>query len=214
MHTWKTLKENNECCHSKWDFGKGEEPAVMCAACQRYVPQIQANIDHIKFKKMYNQKWGGVNEEIIVLDSNDPHSVSSSYKVHIEGTTCYISKVTNTRTTTIHRPRRACTNGGTLLGVKAVEFACIWETDLNNLQYLCGSCNESKGIKEWDLWAKEKNIEGIPARIGKWLACTNDGRAGKRKEPPAGIKYNGGPVKKIKITGNNVLKKRRGSSLF
>lgn len=129
------------------DFGAGIEAYFQCPGCDRELPAVLFDLDHIYPRNRYAQSnFQTIGDDHFVLldDSLTVRNQSSGRVFHDQ-----------------HRPQQARATGGYVTiqsgprynpVVNNVNAGAIWESDLNNLQFLCGICNSSKQNRTFLEW--------------------------------------------------------------
>jgi len=135
--TWKTTEytARTKLCNTFRDFGAGSEAYTKCPGCGRELPLVVFDLDHIRAKARYYHGYLGPDTSIVALDAVTLRP--ADVRVTVEGGVVRIES-------------------GSIYNAKVhlVQSDVIWENDLANLQFLCVSCNRSKGKQTWDEWGK------------------------------------------------------------
>lgn len=129
------------------DFGAGVENVAECPNCKRVLPTVCMHLDHIRPRSVYTVKMFQTAKTFEIYSDNGAQRIvkSPQYRGFIHGGVAYSMKMA------MHRPtkRQHKLSGGDTKFVnmgtgRTISPATVWENDLNNLQFLCMSCNTSK----------------------------------------------------------------------
>ena len=140
------------------NFGLGggtgtAENSAICPVCKRKLPTALMHLDHILPKSKHSLKLQSDDTEVFLLDEAPPHGSSSTYHGICKGGTLTIEKLGTggpTRRQSALATARAVPYRPPSLGTaKVVSTEAAWLNDLENLQWLCGACNTTKGDREF-----------------------------------------------------------------
>jgi 5-methylcytosine-specific restriction endonuclease McrA len=130
------------------DFGAGAENAATCPGCDRVLPTKCMHLDHILSQNRHSVSIAQSSDSLYLHSPTHPHDISDSYLGSLVGGIGYIHKIIPQIDT--GRPRRA--SRATLTGQQtAIDTGDLWKSDLDNLQFICGSCNSTKGDRDFDV---------------------------------------------------------------
>ncbi len=141
------------------DFGAGAEAAFTCPGCDRTLPAVLFHLDHIYPRARYAlTNFQNIGDDFFVL-------LDPNLNVRNRSSGQFLSQ---------NRPRQAQAVGGYVNirtspyvdDTRPVNAVAIWENDLNNLQFLCGICNTSKGPRTFSEWKPNSDTRPL-ARIYK-----------------------------------------------
>lgn len=129
------------------DFGAGAENAATCPGCDRVLPTKCMHLDHILSQNRHSVSIAQSSDSLYLHSPNNPHALSDSYIGSLLGGLGYVHKIIQEADT--GRPRRA--SRGVLTSDRtAIDTVDLWKSDLDNLQFICGSCNSTKGDRDFD----------------------------------------------------------------
>jgi len=129
------------------------EPYAECAACQRRLPIVLMDIDHIRDRAGYTSNIFDTTN-IRFYDALNGANITDNFVCESLGhsVSVYLRIVQAPRID--GRPSRAGAGENMVRGDRAVTIDAntAYENDLANLQWLCGLCNSSKNNADWNTW--------------------------------------------------------------
>jgi len=131
---------------AQMDFGAGNENTAVCPGCNRRLPSACMHLDHILSQNRHTVSIAQ-SDDLHLYSSVVPNVLSDTFVGQFNGGVGRIFRLIPEVET--GRPRRA-SRGGTYEMVTSIHTADLWKNDLENIQLICGSCNSTKGDRDFD----------------------------------------------------------------
>lgn len=131
------------------DFGAGNENTATCPGCDRTLPTVCMHLDHILSRSRHGISIATTPIAVELYDSSNPQNISQSFIATANGGTVTIYRQGSAQPST--RIMRTVRHHPTVMDTMSVLHTNdAWENDFANLQFLCMSCNTSKGGRDFD----------------------------------------------------------------
>lgn len=152
---WVTTRSivvtNPQCADEIRDYGKGPECAARCPGCDRLLPTVCMHLDHILAQATHATTLFAPRTTVRLLSDGFPHDISTKYEADVVGGSVCIWTLGTQRPGTARQ--QAMASGPVKAPRNTVSTVLsslqVWENDLENLQFLCMSCNTSKQHREF-----------------------------------------------------------------